>query len=145
MFIQCTKQCIFFPNEILPLIKYLITSEDCAIGIFFTVPSVDTGNRSCRKRLAPNNGKRRRKAGCGIQTTRYHIPAGRKHDLRSVEIIPLVRDSHKSNDFIDFLKTLDGKYPEGDIIWIVLDNHTGHTCKKLSHWSAQSFCVRLYA
>lgn len=52
-------------------------------------------------------------------------------DLLSGEAIPLVRDSHTSDDFIDFLKILDGKYPEGDIIRVVLDNHTVHTCKKV--------------
>lgn len=55
-------------------------------------------------------------------------------DLLSGEAIPLVRDSHTSDDFIDFLKILDGRYPEGDIIRIVLDNHTVHTCKKVKNF-----------
>ena len=52
-------------------------------------------------------------------------------DLLSGEAIPLVRNSHTSTDFIDFLKILDDKYPQGDTIRIVLDNHTVHTCKKV--------------
>lgn len=52
-------------------------------------------------------------------------------DLLTGEAIPLVRDSHTSTDFIDFLKILDDKYPQGNIIRIVLDNHTVHTCKKV--------------
>ena len=52
-------------------------------------------------------------------------------DLLTGEAIPLVRDSHISTDFIDFLKILDDKYPQGNIIRIVLDNHTVHTCKKV--------------
>lgn len=55
-------------------------------------------------------------------------------DLVSGEAIPLVRDTHKSDDFIDFLKILDAKYPQGDIIRIVLDNHTVHTCKKVKEF-----------
>ena len=52
-------------------------------------------------------------------------------DLLSGEAIPLVRDSHTSTDFIDFLKILDDKYPQGDTIRLVLDNHSVHTCKKV--------------
>ena len=36
--------------------------------------------------------------------------------------------------FIDFLKLLDEKYPEGDIIRIILDNHTVHVNKKARHF-----------
>ena len=43
----------------------------------------------------------------------------------------MVRDSHTSNDFIDFLKILDDKYHAGDVIRIVLDNHTVHTSRKV--------------
>jgi transposase len=51
-------------------------------------------------------------------------------DLHSGEIIPLVRDSHKSSDFIDFLKILDEKYDDGLKIRIILDNHSAHTSKE---------------
>ena len=36
--------------------------------------------------------------------------------------------------FIDFLKLLDEKYPEGDIIRIILDNRTVHVNKKARHF-----------
>ena len=52
-------------------------------------------------------------------------------DLLTGEAIPLVRDKHTADDFIDFLKILNDKYPEGDIIRVILDNHTVHTCKKV--------------
>lgn len=55
-------------------------------------------------------------------------------DLLTGEAIPLVRDSHTSNDFIDFLKILNEKYPEGDTIRIVLDNHTVHTSRKVKDY-----------
>lgn len=45
-------------------------------------------------------------------------------DLYTGEIIPLVRDTHKSADFIDFLKILDEKYDKDLKIRIVLDNHS---------------------
>lgn len=51
-------------------------------------------------------------------------------DLLTGEAIPLVSESHKSSDFIEFLKTLDTKYPEGDTIRLILDNHSAHTSKE---------------
>ena len=55
-------------------------------------------------------------------------------DLLTGEAIPLVRDTHKSEDFIDFLKILNEKYPEGDTIQVILDNHTVHTSKKVKQY-----------
>lgn len=57
-------------------------------------------------------------------------------DLLTGEAIPLVRDTHKSDDFIDFLKILDERYPQGDTIQVILDNHTVHTCKKVKQFLA---------
>ena len=57
-------------------------------------------------------------------------------DLLTGEIIPLVRDTHNSEDFIDFLKILDEKYDKGKTIRIVLDNHTVHTSKKTREYLA---------
>ena len=48
-------------------------------------------------------------------------------DLQTGEAIPLVRDSHTSKDYVDFLKLLDSKYPKGDKIRLVLDNLKVHT------------------
>ena len=55
-------------------------------------------------------------------------------DLLTGEAIPLVRNTHNSDDFIDFLKILDERYPEGDTIQIILDNHTAHTSKKVKQY-----------
>ena len=57
-------------------------------------------------------------------------------DLLTGEAVPLVRDKHTSDDFIDFLKILNEKYPEGDIIRVILDNHTVHTSKKVKAFLA---------
>ena len=51
-------------------------------------------------------------------------------DLLTGEAIPLVSDTHKSSDFVRFLKILDLKYPEQDTIRIILDNHSAHTSKE---------------
>ncbi len=52
-------------------------------------------------------------------------------DFFTGESIPLVRDKHTLDAFIDFLKLLNEKYLEGDIIRIILDSHTG---KKSKHF-----------
>jgi transposase len=51
-------------------------------------------------------------------------------DLHSGRIIETVSDTHKSADFIAFLKKLDGAYPEHHKIRLVLDNHSAHISKE---------------
>ena len=51
-------------------------------------------------------------------------------DLLTGEAIPLISETHKSKDFIEFLQILNGKYPEGEIIRLILDNHSAHTSKE---------------
>lgn len=51
-------------------------------------------------------------------------------DLLTGEAIPLVSETHKSADFIEFLKILDSKYPKGEKIRLILDNHSAHTSKE---------------
>jgi transposase len=51
-------------------------------------------------------------------------------DLLTGEAIPHISETHKSSDFIDFLQILDAKYPKGEIIQIILDNHSAHTSKE---------------
>lgn len=51
-------------------------------------------------------------------------------DLHTGIIIPLVKDRHRSVEFIEFLKQLDGKYPIDWIIRIILDNHSAHKSKE---------------
>ena len=48
-------------------------------------------------------------------------------DLQTGEAITLVRDTHNSKDYIEFLKLLDAKYPKKDKIRLVLDNLKVHT------------------
>lgn len=58
-------------------------------------------------------------------------------DLMTGEIIPLVRDTHKSSDFVDFLKILNDKYDKEKKIKIVLDNHSAHTSKETRRYLEQ--------
>ena len=55
-------------------------------------------------------------------------------DLLTGEAIPLISKSHKSSDFIEFLKILDAKYPEGDTIQLILDNHSAHKSKETQQY-----------
>lgn len=57
-------------------------------------------------------------------------------DLLTGEAIPLVRDTHKSSDFIEFLKILNSKYPSQDKIRVILDNHSAHTSKETKNFLA---------
>ena len=57
-------------------------------------------------------------------------------DLLTGEAIPLVSDTHKSSDFIEFLKILDKKYPSQDKIRVILDNHSAHTSKETKNFLA---------
>lgn len=57
-------------------------------------------------------------------------------DLLTGEAIPLVSESHKSSDFIRLLEKLDSKYPEGDVIRIVCDNHSAHKSKEAKRYLA---------
>ena len=57
-------------------------------------------------------------------------------DLLTGEAIPLVSETHKSSDFINLLKKLDEKYPEGDVIRIIYDNHSAHKSKETRSYLA---------
>lgn len=57
-------------------------------------------------------------------------------DLQTGEAIPLIRESHTSKDYIDFLKLLDAKYPKTDKIRLVLDNLKVHTSEETRKYLA---------
>ena len=52
-------------------------------------------------------------------------------DLQTGDAVPLVSDTHNSNDYIAFLKMLDDKYPKGDKIRLILDNLRVHSSQKV--------------
>lgn len=55
-------------------------------------------------------------------------------DLLTGEAIPLVSETHKSADFVEFLMKLNEKYPQSDKIRIILDNHSAHTSKETQEY-----------
>lgn len=52
-------------------------------------------------------------------------------DLQTGEAIPMVSDTHNSEDYIAFLKKLDAKYPKGDKIRLILDNLKVHSSQQV--------------
>ncbi len=55
-------------------------------------------------------------------------------DLHTGKIIPLVRDRHRSKEFIEFLTEVDKQYPDDWKIRVVLDNHSSHVSKETKAW-----------
>jgi transposase len=51
-------------------------------------------------------------------------------DLHSGRVIETISDTHKSADFIAFLKKLEDTYPAPQKIRLVLDNHSAHISKE---------------
>lgn len=51
-------------------------------------------------------------------------------DLHNGKVYPLVREQHRSIEFIEFLSILDREFPPDWNIRIILDNHSSHTSKE---------------
>src|SRR5215469_2086923 len=59
-------------------------------------------------------------------------------DLLTGQVHALVRDRHRSCEFIEFLKLLDAAYPAHTAIKLILDNHSAHISKETNAWSLSS-------
>jgi transposase len=57
-------------------------------------------------------------------------------DLLTGKVHALVRDRHRSREFIEFLKLLDAAYPPRTAIKLILDNHAAHISKETKTWLA---------
>jgi transposase len=57
-------------------------------------------------------------------------------DLLTGKVHALVRDRHRSREFIELLKKLDAAYPERTAIKLILDNHSAHISKETTAWLA---------
>ena len=57
-------------------------------------------------------------------------------DLLTGKVHALVRDRHRSREFIEFLKLLDAAYPASTAIKLILDNHSAHISKETKAWLA---------
>jgi transposase len=51
-------------------------------------------------------------------------------DLHTGVVHALVKDRHRSREFVEFLDMIDGRYPDDWVIRIVLDNHSAHISKE---------------
>lgn len=57
-------------------------------------------------------------------------------DLLTGKVHALVKDRHRSREFIEFLKLLDAAYPTRTAIHLILDNHSAHISKETRAWLA---------
>ena len=57
-------------------------------------------------------------------------------DLLSGQVHALVKDRHRSREFIQFLKLIDAAYPTHTAIKLILDNHSAHISKETKVWLA---------
>jgi len=55
-------------------------------------------------------------------------------DLHTGMVIPVVRERHRSCEFIEFLTELDKRYPVDWKIRLILDNHSAHVSKETTKW-----------
>jgi len=58
-------------------------------------------------------------------------------DLLTGTVHALVKDRHRSREFIEFLKLLDDAYPAHTAIKLILDNHSAHISKETKAWLAE--------
>jgi transposase len=58
-------------------------------------------------------------------------------DLVTGKVHALVKDRHRSREFIEFLKLLDAAYPASTAIKLILDNHSAHISKETRAWLAE--------
>ncbi|MCP3468541.1 transposase (plasmid) [Bradyrhizobium sp. CCGUVB23] len=55
-------------------------------------------------------------------------------DLLTGKVHALVRDRHRSREFVEFLKFLDAAYPRSTAIKLILDNHSAHISRETKAW-----------
>ena len=58
-------------------------------------------------------------------------------DLMTGQVHALVRDRHRSREFIEFLKLIDAAYPPATAIKLILDNHSAHISRETRAWLAE--------
>jgi transposase len=58
-------------------------------------------------------------------------------DLLTGKVHALVKDRHRSREFIEFLKMLDATYRADTAIHLILDNHSAHISRETRGWLAE--------
>jgi DDE superfamily endonuclease len=82
--------------------------------------------------------RRRLKLGMSKRTRVIPSTSLRKSKDRCAgfKVHALVKDRHRSREFIEFLKLLDDAYPAHTAIKLILDNHSAHISKETRAWLA---------
>ena len=57
-------------------------------------------------------------------------------DLVTGKVHAMVKDRHRSREFVEILKLLDAAYPTDTVIKLILDNHSAHISKETKAWLA---------
>jgi RND family efflux transporter MFP subunit len=57
-------------------------------------------------------------------------------DLLTGKVHALVRDRHRSREFIELLRLIDAAYPPNTAIKLILDNHSAHISRETRAWLA---------
>src|SRR3974390_1914200 len=63
-------------------------------------------------------------------------------DLLTGKVHALVKDRHRSREFVEFLTLLDAAYPPDTAIHLILDNHSSHISKETRAWIAAQHAGR---
>ena len=63
-------------------------------------------------------------------------------DLLTGQVHALVKDRHRSREFVEFLKLIDAAYPSHIAIKLILDNHSAHISKETKAWLAEQAAGR---
>ena len=57
-------------------------------------------------------------------------------DLLTGKVHALVKDRHRSREFIELLRRIDAAYPPNTAIKLILDNHSAHISRETRAWLA---------
>jgi transposase len=57
-------------------------------------------------------------------------------DLVTGQVHALVKERHRSREFVEFLELVDAAYPRHTAIRLILDNHSAHISKETKAWLA---------
>ena len=63
-------------------------------------------------------------------------------DLLTGQVHALVKDRHRSREFVEFLKLIDAAFPSHTAIKLILDNHSAHISKETKAWLAEQAAGR---
>ncbi|MET4071280.1 transposase [Bradyrhizobium sp. S3.2.6] len=107
------------------------------------------GDYRLLRREAGNPGHRNDSAGFaakpGVHATFARDHEYKRHgtlsllagiDLLTGKVHAVVKDRHRSREFIEFLKLLDAAYPARTAIKLILDNHSAHISRETRTWLA---------